>query len=119
MVNRLGLPYLGGAKPGPAVKDEQQEAHWATISVPGTLTRVRDTLRKAVDVPFDEISGSQSKRGFLLIRTVGGKTTACEVQLAKWEGGTQIQIAIPWDRSKNELAIFREWLQKAISTNGK
>jgi len=115
MVNGLGQPYLGGRKPGPPLKDEQQEAHWATISVAEPAKRVNAKLRRAVDKPFDEIEGSQSKRGFVLVRTVGDKRTVCEVQVAGWQGGSQIQIVIPRDRPKEELKEFHKWVQNAVS----
>src|SRR5262245_56712644 len=111
MVNNLGRPYLGGAKPGPPLKDEQQEARWATISVSEKVTRVGEMLRQAVDEPFDEISGTQTKRGFVLVRTEGEKRTVCEVQLAGWRYGTQIQLAIPRDRQQRELKEFHDWVR--------
>jgi ADP-ribose pyrophosphatase YjhB (NUDIX family) len=116
MVNRLGSPQRPG---GPPLRQEQQEARWATISVPGTLIKIGATLREAVDQPFDEITGTQTRQGFVLVRTVGKERTICEVQLAAWEGGTQIQIAIPRDRPARELEAFHEWIRRALCTDAK
>ena len=99
-----------------SVTDERQAARWGTLELSLPEDAVRERIRAALlpRQPFAYgavVSGSESRRGFLLRFRAKSRVLAGEVELAAWEGGTQVHVAVPAEQKPRDFEVLMKWLR--------
>ena len=82
---------------------------------------VRERIRGALASlrPRDAvIGGSENFRGLLVKFRNGKRVRAVEVQLAAWEEGTQVHVALPAEYKPKDLTVFMNWLRPVLGIFG-
>ena len=106
-----------GYEGGVHVTAETQTARWSTLALELPQVEVRERIRRALASlrPRDPvIGGSESIRGFVVKFRSGRHVRAAEVELAAWEGGTQVHVALPAEFKPKDLAVFTDWLRPVL-----
>src|SRR5262245_25237512 len=124
--DRPGGPARGyipdGGEGGGYFRDEPQAAHWDTISSSLSESEVRERIRQALAVASSRepvIGGKESARGGFLIRFRSAKhVRAAEINLAPWDGGTQVHLALPAEHKARDLAVLARWLRLVLGIAG-
>lgn len=80
---------------------------------------MREALRRelARQLPAEErvvLAGAESKRGFVQTFKAGSRTLIGEVDLASWDGGTQIHVAVPAEQKARDFKILVDWLTHVL-----
>ena len=110
-----------GAEGGVHVTDEAQAARWNTLAVKLAEGDVRQHIRHALASlrPRDPvIGGSETLRGFVIKFRKGRHVRVAEVELAGWEGGTQLHVALPAEHKAKDLAALMSWLRPVLGILG-
>jgi len=110
-----------GGEAGLHVTDEPQAARWRTVAVDLAESEVRKRIRHALASlrPRDPvINGSESRRGFLIKFRNRRRVRIAEVELAAWEGGTQVHVALPAEYKAKDLATLTKCLQPVLGIFG-
>ena len=91
---------------------------WA-VELPEVEVRKRIEHALASLGPRDAvIGGSASLRGFVIKFRSRRHVRAAEVELAGWEGGTQVHVALPAEYKSKELAALINWLRPVLGICG-
>ena len=119
---RAGRGYIHeGAEGGVHVTDDAQSARWRTLALELPQVEVRERIRLALASlrPRDPvIGGSESLRGFVIKFRNGRHVRAAEVELAAWEGGTQVHVALPAEYKPKDLVVLTNWLRPVLGIFG-
>jgi hypothetical protein len=110
-----------GAEGGVHVTDEAQAARWRTLAVELPEVEVRKRIRHALASLGSRepaIGGLESRRGFVIKFRNGRHVRAAEVDLAAWDGGTKIHVALPAEYKSKDLATLTNWLQPVLGIFG-
>jgi hypothetical protein len=101
-----------------------QGTRWRTLSVAASVEEVREALALALvgrkPLPGLGIKGFRTRAGFVLRCTIQKKSLGAELELAGWEGGTQVHLGVPDDEepSAAQLAKIVGWLELVFAENG-
>jgi len=103
---------------GPA-KSQGPTTRWRTLESLLSAEAVRERIRRAlatsppfaVGIPF---SGTESKQGFVVTGRAGTRAVVGEVNLAGWDGGTQVHVAMPATAKEADSEVVVEWLRRVL-----
>ena len=113
-------PHLDdGGEPGAISTDSGPASHWSTLESRLEVEVVKDRIRRALAPrqPFAYgavLSGSETVRGFLFKFRAGSHVLVGEVDLAAWEGGTQVHVAAPREEKRRQYEVLVEWLGRVL-----
>ena len=100
-----------------------QAARWRTLSVAAPVEEVREALALALvgrkPVGGLSVKGLPTRAGFVLQCTLRRKSLGAELELAGWEGGTQLHLSVPSDEkpSAAQLAKIVGWVERVLAEN--
>jgi hypothetical protein len=115
--------HVGDDEGGVGARDSLPASRWATIESPLPEPECRQRILRALEPRQPHaygavMSGSEGRHGFLLRFKSGRKILAGEVELAGWDGGTQLHLAIPAEQDERHLAVLAKWLERVLSPRG-
>jgi hypothetical protein len=89
----------GGDFQAPVGSHEQEAARWWTFASPAAPEAVEQAIGQALAVSprkgKSAAVGARVKDGYVVRLRLGRKDVAVEMQLAGWEEGTRIHVALP------------------------
>jgi hypothetical protein len=117
--NSGGWDTDDGSGVGSLGRDQGPATRWNTLESVLIEGDVRERIRRALRVspPFVVgvvFSGAESEHGFLLTAKTGTQVVSAEVNLAGWDGGTQVHVALPSEARQENSTVVLEWLRRVL-----
>ena len=105
--------------PGAGFRDEGPASRWATLGSNLTADEVRAQIRQALaprqPFAYGPVSRvTEDRHGFLLRFKSRGRVLLGEVEIAGWEGGTQVQVIVPAEQKRKDSEVLVSWIRRVL-----